>query len=79
METQRLLLVNTVWSFVAPHKDATQLALFNSLAVSYSVSISLDPPHPLTTHPTSVSMSLCASQTCLISRFDQNNWRWPCC
>lgn len=26
-----------------------------------------------------VSMSLCASQTCLISRFDQNNWQWPCC
>lgn len=80
METRHLLSVNTVWSSVAPHKDTTQLALFNSLALSYSVSIYLsfhcpNPPTP----STSVSMSLCASQTCLISRFDQNNWRWPCC
>ncbi len=81
METRHLLSVNTVWSSVAPHKDTTQLALFNSLLFGLSISL-LIAPHPPTQPPTpstSVSKSLCASQTFLISRFDQNNWRWPCC
>lgn len=61
-------------------KQVTVLVIFLStqrhvpLAFFYSFS-----PYPSTRISALVSMSLCASQTCLISRFDQNNWRWPCC
>lgn len=58
---------------MAPHKDTTATGSF-LLSCSLLFYISTT-----TTSSTSVSMSLCGSQTCLISRLNQTNWRWPCC